>query len=500
MVEGELTKDLLVELYVNQGLSINKIAKRINRSYNYVKKKVESHSLSQVKDHLDKEWLYHHYIVKNMSTIEVAELAGVTNPTVASALRRFGIKKDKCAKQEARLQKTIVTNLEKYGVEHSFQSEAIKKKIIKSIEERYGVKNPMQNKEIKKRAQKTNIKKFGAKSPAQSPEVLDKIIATKAERGLISLLEDGRTINRACLDADIPPANAYRLVRDGAIMRKEIRDYIEQYNGRGNHLEKFFSDKLNLDIYNKVFDQKLYPQLNYKPDFKLSDSIAINVDGLYWHSDANGVDKNYHFNLRKDFEDLGLKIFQFREDEVYGKIEIIKSMLNNALGMSQVIYARKTKLQKISPEESRAFFSKNHLMGAYNAPTYALILNDEIVMAVSYKVYSDKLKIERLCSKAGVTVVGGASKIFARIRSEAPKLPIHYWADLRYGTGNYLKKLGFHKERETLGFKWTDKKRTYNRLGCRANMDKRGLSQAEQADEWGWSKIYDAGQRLWTFN
>jgi len=56
---------------------------------------------------------------------------------------------------------------------------------------------------------------------------------------------------------------------------------------------------------------------------------------------------------------------------------------------------------------------------------------------------------------------------------------------------------GFEETREALGWKWTDGTNTFNRLKCRANMDKRGLRQAEHAKELGWYKIYDAGQRLY---
>lgn len=66
-----------------------------------------------------------------------------------------------------------------------------------------------------------------------------------------------------------------------------------------------------------------------------------------------------------------------------------------------------------------------------------------------------------------------------------------------YGTGNFLLNQGFKLEKETLGWEWTDFKKTYNRLKCRANMDNRCLSQSEHAKELGLFKIYDAGQRLY---
>lgn len=66
--------------------------------------------------------------------------------------------------------------------------------------------------------------------------------------------------------------------------------------------------------------------------------------------------------------------------------------------------------------------------------------------------------------------------------------------DLRYGTGNGLKQLGFKLVSVTLGWKWTDTFNTYNRLYCRANMDERRLSENEYAKEMKLFRIYDAGQ------
>jgi len=96
-------------------------------------------------------------------------------------------------------------------------------------------------------------------------------------------------------------------------------------------------------------------------------------------------------------------------------------------------------------------------MGSTCAKHIGLFGNDgNLVMVLSYRQRKNVCKIERLCSKKG-----------------------------------------FIKERETLGWKWTDGKNTFNRLRCRANMDDRGLTQKDHAEELGWYKIYDAGQRLY---
>lgn len=492
-----LTKEELIKLYVNEGLSINKIAKQIGRTYKYVKDKVEKFGLTKNKTYLDKVWLNQKYIVENLTTTEIAELCGVTDPTIATALRTLGIKKDHEVLQKTRMEKVVKTNLERFNTEHAFQAEVVKEKIKATMVERHGVDNPMKSEQIREKSYKTNLKNFGVKHPAQSKKINLKAMRTKEKIGLVRFINKNDTVNTICKKAGIPIVNPYKLIREGKISPDDIYKYIINYDDPKTHLEKIASEKFNLEFYNKYFDLDKFPTLRYRPDFKIDDKTAINVDGLYWHSDKNNVNKNYHFELRKSFEDSGLRIFQFREDEVYYNEDIVKSIINNHLGKSEKIYARKTKLVKLSSEEYAPFFEKNHLMGSTNGITFGLMYQGEIIMAAAYKVFSDRIKIERVCSKINTTVVGGASKLLSKINSVTPKLPIHYWADLRYGTGNYLEKLGFKKERDTLGFKWTDLNRTFNRLRCRANMDERNLSQEEYAKELGWVKIWDAGQRLW---
>ena len=238
----------------------------------------------------------------------------------------------------------------------------------------------------------------------------------------------------------------------------------------------------------------------YRPDFMLAPHLFVNVDGLYWHSDLQ-KDKRYHFNLRQEFEKNALRIFQFREDEVYNKTNIVKSMIANALQKTpQRIYARKTICKSVSHKEADKFLVDNHLMGTTKAKHIGLFNEEGLVSVLSYKQYKNVCKIERFCSTTGTTVVGGFSKLLAHLKRNCLKpttTEIPNWVALRYGTGTHLSTKGFVQSKETLGWKWTDGTRTFNRLKCRANMDERKLSEKEHAKELGWFRIYDAGQRLW---
>jgi hypothetical protein len=260
------------------------------------------------------------------------------------------------------------------------------------------------------------------------------------------------------------------------------------------NIEKKFEEEFDLEKFNRPIKDSGIPN---RPDFKLSDKIYVNVDGLYWHSDARVSDPLHHKRMRERFDEKGLRLIQFREDEIFHKMPIVKSMVNNMLGKSTRLYARKLNIVDIPSSTAFRFLEDNHLMGSMKGVRHAALVENGVeVMVMSYRVKKNKLVIERLCSKLGYTVVGGLSKLLSYTEDKVKGLydEVEYWVDLRYGTGASVEPLGFKLEKVTLGWKWTDKFRTYNRLRCRANMDDRKFTEKQHAEELGWYRIYDAGQ------
>jgi hypothetical protein len=363
----------------------------------------------------------------------------------------------------------------------------------------------MKSKKIREKTYKTNLKRFGVKHPAQSKKINFKAMKTKEKSGMVKFVDGDDTINSICVRYRVPPLNVYRLfATPEEVSLDKVYEYVNKYvadrKSPLSRLEIFFSENFNVKFYNKMFDSELYPKLKYKPDFKINNKTAVNVDGIYWHSESSQKNNNYHFDLRKSFEDFGLRIFQFRENEVFQKTDIVRSILNNYLGNSKNISASEATLVPLNVSSAQLFFEANNLSGFSDGEFFGLILNDELVMAVSYSIYPDKINIERLCSKNNTFVADGVSNIISNIRKNYPGLPIHYRIDLRYETGDFLEKLGFKKSEDIIDFDWTNHNDTFNRLRCRANMDDRNLSQEEYAKELGWVKIWDAGQRLWVLN
>lgn len=407
----------------------------------------------------------------------------------ATLLERYG--EDNPSKIEAFQQKKIETAQKNWGVSHPRQSKEVLEKAIQTNLNRYGVSHPMKSSEIKTKVAKANLEKYGKSSFFLTEQHKQN---TKFRR----VLETGERVCDWLRNQEEPkPAlsslnNSFNKVAEVSLT--SLMSYLDTYRSHKTGLEMKAEELFDIPHWNKSI-----PEIGgkYRPDFKISEGTFLNVDGLYWHSIIH-KNKQYHFNLRRDFEEKGLRILQFRENEILDKPQIAKSMVSNLLGKSHTkIMARKCKIQKISQVEADQFLFENHLKGKKNAKHVGLIFDENLVCLLSYKRKLTSFHIERFCTKLFHNVQGGFSRLLKWLESNVSlNKEIWYWVDLRYGSGAFLKSFGFSPVRETLGFEWTDGKMTLNRLRCRAKMDDRHLTEAEYAKEMGLTKIYDAGQRL----
>jgi len=74
------------------------------------------------------------------------------------------------------------TCLDRYGVEHSFQSEEIKEKIKHANLEKFGFEYPSQSPEIQIKMKQTCLEKYGVENPFQSPETQAKMKQVNLEK------------------------------------------------------------------------------------------------------------------------------------------------------------------------------------------------------------------------------------------------------------------------------------------------------------------------------
>lgn len=202
--------------------------------------------------------------------------------------------------------------------------------------------------------------------------------------------------------------------------------------------------------------------------------IAVDANGVWFHNELYKK-REAHIEKKRKVEAEGWSFIQIWEDDWRDekKRKIILSRLKSKLGLSQRIYARKTEMKEVSGAEARAFLEENHLQGwVPSTLKLGLLYEGELVEIVtvgkSRKLIGkgDTEELLRLCSKIGVEVVGGFSKLMSGLK----KLGVHdlmSYADLDWASldGGGYKKAGFKKVRETgPDYVWVVDGKRMNRL------------------------------------
>lgn len=410
------------------------------------------------------------------------------------------------------------TCVEKYGVDNPSKIDWVKRKKEETSKKNWGVAQPLAATEIREKIKKTNVERYGGTSPISHDNVKNKIKETcvkkygvdhysktttfSEQQSKLVLCADGKELTLSnwlaltTYNKTLPSKTTINhwFAFEDKINEKELIHRIEEFGSYKSGLELIVEKEFGFNHYNK---KPIAINNIYRPDFKINELLYMNVDGLFWHK-SDFKDRHYHFEMRKEFEKHNLRILQFREDEIRNKIDIVRSIVSNASGLTgKKIYARKTYVAMISNEKAVKFLNCNHLKGAKKAKHIGLFVSTgELVSVLSWKIYKNVCKIERFCSTIGMNVVGGLSKLLTALEKHLANVvnEYHYWVDLRYGTGNQLKRFGYSLSHETIGFDWTDGKQCYNRLYCRST---KTTTEKEEAKNRNLYKIYDAGQRLW---
>lgn len=361
----------------------------------------------------------------------------------------------------------------KHEIANKIDKEASMNARTKTMVAKYGKEHAIQIKEFKDKRKETNILRYGYDCPSKNEEVKQKGIQTRCANGSMHFF-DNMTIKQMAEKVGTSE-NAMRM----RIWRYDHQTAMDMTNS-GSALEDFFAKHLEqLEV---KYKQQVRVENKYC-DFVIDDKIAIELDGLYWHSDAVNKNNSYHKQKRDLYIKNGYVPLFFREDEIQNKIEIVKSIVKNKIKHKDIkrVFARKCGVQEITKEKAKEFFLENHLMGAGFGKPIALVLDDEIVACMQYISKSDFYDISRFATKINTSVVGGFSKLLNKIPKDKN---IQTFIDRRYGQGKYLESLGFYLENCSLSFKWAKNMTVLNR----------GMYKGNSGYEHGFSKLWDCGQ------
>lgn len=165
------------------------------------------------------------------------------------------------------------------------------------------------------------------------------------------------------------------------IIEKNIKNYISKPQKQVyDYIKQIYNNKINYGTFKIIPPQELDI---YLPDVNL----AIEFNGVYWHSTKANKHKYYHQNKFKACLAKGIRLIHIYEDEWNDnrKREIIKNIIKRAIGLDTK-NAENIKIDEIIEEQYIDFCNKYNLEGYKEADIkLGLFVNNELIQVLAFK-------------------------------------------------------------------------------------------------------------------
>lgn len=463
----------------------------------------------------------------------------------ASCLKKYGV--DNAFKHDHIREKIKQTNMNKYGVDNPSKNTEISKKIENTMINKYGVKSnlllseyvetikeinlskygeeyPLKNKTIREKIKQTNIEKYGFASPAKSEIVKQKTKNTNLEKYGSSHITQRFMSNETLLILNdkkkfIELYNKYNNTRSLAeylnVHPTTILNYIHKYNIDLNIYRSRYENELSsflteIDINHSINNRSIISPLEidlYIENF----NIGIEIHGIYWHSELIQPNTNYHLMKYQKTKEKNIFLFQFFENEIRDKKDIILSMISNKLQLNkEKIGSRKVSIEKISNTDLNNFLNKNHIQGKtpLSKIRYGAIYDNEIIGVCSFQPKKEVYELTRFCTKNNTTVMGLFSKMVNRFTNDYSPSKIISFSDNRYSNGDLYLHNGWVLETEMAPtYYYTDLQNVFHRfLFRKKNIERKFNISIEDktekilTEELGFTRLWDAGKKKWSLS
>lgn len=280
-----------------------------------------------------------------------------------------------------------------------------------------------------------------------------------------------------------------------------LRDTVEDFTKKSNEIHDITDCLKALSPQQRNREIDVYiPSLN----------LGIEYNGLHWHSERLGKDKNYHLDKLNKCNEQGIKLIQIFEDEWINHREICESKLKQICGLNRntKIFARKCKVVEITDKnEAYEFLDKNHIQGRTGF-TIALgaYYNNELVGVMTFKKEKNGYwDLNRFATDINYQCIGIGGKLFKYFTRNYDFIEIKSFADRRWTidpTNNLYTKLGFKFNSFVSPTYWYYKDGEiirHHKFGFRKQiLHKRyglplDLKESEMAERLGYTRIWDCG-------
>lgn len=435
------------------------------------------------------------------------------------------------------------TNLERHGVLNIFENiEYIQEKRLNSL----GVKHAMQSLDVQAKVKETNMERYGCEWNVASSSSTTKRRSTCAVKygtdhamksfdvwcGLVNsnltpndkieLYKKLNDVNFLTHEHHINKKPIYLIANELGITPSVLRLH---YIKHSIQLKRFKVSVMERQISEFLVSHGFQVETNNRKiisplelDIIIpSHNTAIECNGNIWHSELNGRDRWYHQTKTRRCADLGIHLIHVRQDQWVNTPDIVKSRLLSKLQKpTRVVYGRNTDVREVELKDYNKFVSQHHIQGTCSGVqvAYGLYVGNELVSVISFgrSRYDSQYQFElmRLVSVSGISVVGGASKLFRHfIKTHNPENIVSY-CDLSWNTGEVYRQMGFNFVRNSdpsyRYFHASNPLKLWHRSSFQKHKLSNKLSTFDtNASEWdnmvinGYDRVWDCGSGVWEY-
>lgn len=239
-----------------------------------------------------------------------------------------------------------------------------------------------------------------------------------------------------------------------------------------------------------------------------SKMIAIEFNGVYWHSETMGKDRNYHHSKWLAAKEAGIQLIQIWEDDWEAdKAKVLKG-LEHKLGMSkqEKVSGRKTKPVLISYPESLKFLNLNHIQGNAAGSYYLALKQGEETVAVLVLKREGVNDLNIIRYATSKQVIGGFTKLLSyATKTYAPSSYITF-SDHTISDGGLYENNGFTADKELPpDYMYVVNGKRQHKFGYRLKkfrndpklLWEEGLTEKQLALLNNIPRIWDAGKTRW---
>lgn len=386
-------------------------------------------------------------------------------------IRVYGV--DNAAKNDAVRKRMMDTNLERYGNVNPMKNEKVVQKARETCQQKYGVSWYSSTKEFAQRFRDSMMKKYGVPYGFQNPEIYAKRTQTCMERygdpypGKSKLLELATKTRLSVYDnlETIFPNYEIQCSRD-----EFLGVYEHENTWKCKSCGKTFSrqgapfcecqrrwttqikicDFVRQYYPNAEFENSTILPFNREIDIYVPElNLGFEFNGLFWHSEANGKDRQYHLQKTLDAQKAGVRLIHIFEDEWLEKPRVVKTKIKRLLGVKTKykIYARKCTVGTIDSSVAIPFLDKYHIQGFVESAVHVGVMFKGRLVAVASFNPKDKKTgswyLTRYATVFNFNIVGGCGKAISHFEHKYRPSLIRTFADRRWSVGDMYYKLGF---------------------------------------------------------